>query len=299
MSKHIGIVACSAEGAALCYRTICQEGQARFGEHMHPEVTMHTFPLGRYMEDVVKDDWQGVANLMAASGDKLAQVGAEILICPDNTIHQAFPWVTPKSSVPWLHSSDSKRAELASRLYAQALRLRARTPDDQSPLRVLDLTADKTADSETTGDQLASLTQTINDLAESHLKDQPASDNKNPQSRSRDTHWQAKQLYKRARQLGVKSDDQQVLEQVMRADLGLAQLYVAEQLSDDAFKYLKEAFAIESKITGNATFESNMKALDSDGDGYASLPELGRAVQKAQGRLKKILVEYADKGAPL
>ncbi|MEO8654166.1 MAG: aspartate racemase, partial [Ramlibacter sp.] len=26
--KHIGIVACSAEGAALCYRTICAEGAA-------------------------------------------------------------------------------------------------------------------------------------------------------------------------------------------------------------------------------------------------------------------------------
>ncbi len=25
MTKHIGIVACSAEGAALCYRTICTE----------------------------------------------------------------------------------------------------------------------------------------------------------------------------------------------------------------------------------------------------------------------------------
>ena len=28
MTKHIGIVAGSAEGAALCYRTICLEAQA-------------------------------------------------------------------------------------------------------------------------------------------------------------------------------------------------------------------------------------------------------------------------------
>ena len=25
MAAHIGIVACSAEGAALCYRTLCME----------------------------------------------------------------------------------------------------------------------------------------------------------------------------------------------------------------------------------------------------------------------------------
>ena len=30
-AKHIGIVAVSAEGAALCYRTICAEGAALLG----------------------------------------------------------------------------------------------------------------------------------------------------------------------------------------------------------------------------------------------------------------------------
>lgn len=49
MSKHIGIIACSAEGAALCYRTICKESPQKMGEHMHPEVSMHTYPLGEYM----------------------------------------------------------------------------------------------------------------------------------------------------------------------------------------------------------------------------------------------------------
>ena len=34
MSKHIGIVACSAEGAALCYQTLCAEAPALMGEHI-------------------------------------------------------------------------------------------------------------------------------------------------------------------------------------------------------------------------------------------------------------------------
>lgn len=44
MALHIGIVACSAEGAALCYQTICKEGPAKLGPHKHPEVSMHTPP---------------------------------------------------------------------------------------------------------------------------------------------------------------------------------------------------------------------------------------------------------------
>src|SRR5512146_2229662 len=62
--KHVGIVACSAEGAALCYRTICVEGAELMGRHDHPEVSMHTHSLAQYMEPIYRDDWDGVAALM-------------------------------------------------------------------------------------------------------------------------------------------------------------------------------------------------------------------------------------------
>jgi len=103
MAKHIGIVACSAEGAALCYRTFCSEATARMGEHMHPEVTMHTHPLADYMVHIRSANWPEVANLMLSSALKLASVGAQFAICPDNTIHQAFPLVEAASPIPWLH----------------------------------------------------------------------------------------------------------------------------------------------------------------------------------------------------
>ncbi|HEX8811449.1 MAG TPA: amino acid racemase [Terracidiphilus sp.] len=103
MPKHIGIVACSAEGAALCYRTICSEAPALMGRHMHPEVSMHTHCLAEYMKFVYRDDWQGVANLMLSSAAKLAKAGAEFLISPDNTIHRAFDLAAPHSPRPWLH----------------------------------------------------------------------------------------------------------------------------------------------------------------------------------------------------
>jgi aspartate racemase len=103
MPQHIGIVACSAEGAALCYRTICLEGAELLGQHNHPEVSMHTHPLAEYMNFIYADDWAGVAQLMMSSSEKLARAGADFLVCPDNTIHQAFDLVAHRSPRPWLH----------------------------------------------------------------------------------------------------------------------------------------------------------------------------------------------------
>ena len=102
-TQHIGIVACSAEGAALCYRTIAIEGGQLLGPHDHPEVSMHTHPLARYMKCIYDNDWPGVAELMLSSAEKLAKTGADFLICPDNTIHQAFDLVEHRSPRPWLH----------------------------------------------------------------------------------------------------------------------------------------------------------------------------------------------------
>ncbi len=103
MAKHVGIVACSAEGASLCYRTICLEAQERMGEDNHPEITMHTHCLGEYMKAVLVGDWDAVGRLMLDSAWKVAGAGAHFAVCPDNTIHQAFPLVEAESPIPWLH----------------------------------------------------------------------------------------------------------------------------------------------------------------------------------------------------
>jgi aspartate racemase len=115
MVKHIGIVACSSEGAALCYRTICLEGTEYLGRHAYPEVTMHNYPLSEYMKYIVADDWEGVANLMVSSAEKLARIGADFVICPDNTIHQAFDLVVERSPLPWLHIAEEVAREAANK----------------------------------------------------------------------------------------------------------------------------------------------------------------------------------------
>lgn len=115
MPAHIGVVACSAEGASLCYRTICTEGAQLLGPHAHPEVSVHSHSLADYMQCIYRSDWQGVAELMLSSANKLAAIGADFLICPDNTIHQAMPMVQPQSPRPWLHIAEVVANEAVQR----------------------------------------------------------------------------------------------------------------------------------------------------------------------------------------
>ena len=112
---HIGIAACSAEGAALCYRTICTEAPAILGTHDHPEVTVHTPSLAAYMDHIYRGDWPAVGEMMLASAGKLARVGADFVICPDNTIHQALPLIEARSPLPWLHIASCVADEATAR----------------------------------------------------------------------------------------------------------------------------------------------------------------------------------------
>jgi aspartate racemase len=115
VTRHIGIVAGSAEGAALCYRTICLEASSVMGEHNHPEMTMSSVPLAEHMRHIRANDWEALAETLAVSAQKVAQAGADFAICPDNTYHQAFKYLIPRSPIPWLNIAGAV-AEEAHRL---------------------------------------------------------------------------------------------------------------------------------------------------------------------------------------
>lgn len=126
MAKHIGIVAVSAEGAALCYRTLCVEGAALVGRHAHPEVTMHTYPLADYMRHIDAGKWDDVGDMLLASADKLRRAGADLLICPDNTAHQGLDIVRDRSPLPWLHIAEEVTTVAAERGFKRLLVLGTR-----------------------------------------------------------------------------------------------------------------------------------------------------------------------------
>ncbi len=110
-AQHIGIVAGSSEGAALCYQTICLEGAAYLGPQAHPEISLHHYSLADYLERTERGDWKGVADMMVSSAEKLAKIGADFAICPDNTFHLAWDTIPSRSPIPWLHIVDGVTEE--------------------------------------------------------------------------------------------------------------------------------------------------------------------------------------------
>ena len=111
MTQHIGIVACSAPGAALCYQTICAEVPAELGVHEHPEISLHAYSFAEHVRRMEASDWPGVGRLMAGSAAKLAAIGAAFAICPDNTAHQGMDVAQAESPIPWLHIAEVVAAE--------------------------------------------------------------------------------------------------------------------------------------------------------------------------------------------
>jgi aspartate racemase len=126
MPRHIGIVGVSAEGAALCYRTLCVEGAELFGRHGHPEVTLHTYSLADYMRHIDAGDWHAVGDMVLSSVAHLQRSGAELVICPDNTAHQAIDLVRDRSPLPWLHIAEEVAAVAAERRFRRVLVLGTR-----------------------------------------------------------------------------------------------------------------------------------------------------------------------------
>jgi aspartate racemase len=101
--KHIGVVACSAEGAALCYAAICREALTLVGKNDHPRVTLDSIPMARWMPAFDAGDYAGVARIMLDSARLLAAAGADFAICPDNSAHLAWEPLQAATPIPWLH----------------------------------------------------------------------------------------------------------------------------------------------------------------------------------------------------
>ncbi|HEY6418681.1 MAG TPA: amino acid racemase [Candidatus Binataceae bacterium] len=115
MTKHIGIAAVSAEGAALCYRTVCLEGAALLGPHDHPEISLHGFSLRSYQRLIDDDRWDAVGEMLLESAARLVRSGAQLLICPDNTVHQGLDLIRERSPAPWIHIAEEVSAEARRR----------------------------------------------------------------------------------------------------------------------------------------------------------------------------------------
>ncbi|HEY8481529.1 MAG TPA: amino acid racemase [Spirillospora sp.] len=101
--KHLGILAHSAEGAALCFRTFCHEGFRELGPDDHPDVTLDLIALARSMPAWEAGDHDSIRATLAESVRRLAAAGADFFVCPDNTAHLALERPGDDLPLPGLH----------------------------------------------------------------------------------------------------------------------------------------------------------------------------------------------------
>jgi aspartate racemase len=115
--KHIGILAHSAEGATLCYRTTWLEGVARLGPHRHPPITLTGVAMHHAMDAWERGDLAALRALFFADAARLAAAGAEFFVLPDNTAHIALEAPGEPFPLPCLHIAEvvADRAARAGR----------------------------------------------------------------------------------------------------------------------------------------------------------------------------------------
>lgn len=106
MTKHIGIVGVSPEGAALFYRQISRQAARFLAPNEHPRVSIHNEPLSLYIDAIRQNDWHAVGRLLRRSADILARCGAEFCLSPDNAVQHGVHLAEVGCPIPWLTMTD-------------------------------------------------------------------------------------------------------------------------------------------------------------------------------------------------
>lgn len=103
MSKHIGILAHSADGAALCFLEMVREAGRKLGAHQHPEITLSILPMAPTLDAYDSGDLEAVNAHLRKTAQRLADAGCDFFVCPDNTAHIALDAATVPYPLPGLH----------------------------------------------------------------------------------------------------------------------------------------------------------------------------------------------------
>ena len=93
MVRHVGILATTPEGAALCLRAFCQQGASALGPHEHPDVILHELILTELVNGVFTD---GARQKYSRIIDRLAARGCDAvgLVCTE------IPLLVPPDASP-------------------------------------------------------------------------------------------------------------------------------------------------------------------------------------------------------
>jgi aspartate racemase len=103
---HIGVLAHSADGAALCFLDMVRAASPRLGAHQHPEITLSILPMGPALAMYERGEIVAVREHLARTARRLADAGCDFFVCPDNTAHIALELPGDPLPLPGLHIAE-------------------------------------------------------------------------------------------------------------------------------------------------------------------------------------------------
>ena len=115
--RHIGILAHSADGAALCFLEMVREAARRLGPHEHPEITLSILPMAPTLEQYERNDLAAAHTYLARTAQRLADAGCDFFVCPDNTAHIALELPRRPLPLPGLHIAEVVAERAAAEEY--------------------------------------------------------------------------------------------------------------------------------------------------------------------------------------
>ena len=97
------------------YRSINQTVNDHFGNNTNPPLLLANLNQAHVHHLQIKNDWQGVADLIIDAAKRLQAAGAEAIVFCANTPHKCFDVVSQCIDIPILHIADATRNAIQTR----------------------------------------------------------------------------------------------------------------------------------------------------------------------------------------
>jgi aspartate racemase len=108
MHKRIGILGgMSPESTVAYYEHITRTYTERFGDYGYPEILIYSVSFQEYVDWPNQDRWDLVAEGLSQAGQKLVEVGADLVLIATNTMHLVFDEVQASVDAPMLSLLDA------------------------------------------------------------------------------------------------------------------------------------------------------------------------------------------------
>lgn len=99
--KKLGVIGATFEAAADFVKLLGRRSERRFPGSEHPEIILHLPKRSEFLLSEISRE-KSWASILLRSVEILSAAGAELVLCPSNGAHVAYPIVKEQSPLPWI-----------------------------------------------------------------------------------------------------------------------------------------------------------------------------------------------------